>query len=192
MKIRDLMTKNPVASLADLKGRQLRISGALTDVLKDLGASPVGMGMAEVPEALQTGIVEGLVSSREVLKDLKLAENAKFTTDYPMTVTSFVAVMNKDVWNSLPADVQKVIDDLSREMAVWTGDYMDNHVQEALEWSKKEQGLKMITLSPEETANWDQKIGSIQDKYIEKLAGQGLPAEQYKKRLYELKDKYMK
>lgn len=185
-----LMVKKPVNSLSDLKGRQIRISGALTPVLQDLGATPVGMGMSEVPEALQTGIIQGLVSSREVLKDLKLAETLKYTTDYPLTVTSFVAVMNKDVWNSLPPDVQKAIDELSPEMAKWTGEYMDNHVKEALEWSKAQYGLQITELSPQEKTNWYNKLQPMQDKLVNELQAKGLPAEQYKKRLYELKAKY--
>lgn len=187
-----LMVKEPVRSLSDLKGRQIRISGALTPVLKDLGATPVGMGMSEVPEALQTGIVEGLVSSREVLKDLKLAETLKYTTDYPLTVTTFAAVMNKDVWNSLPPDVQKAIDELGPEMAKWTGEYMDNHVKEALEWSKTQYGLQITELSAEEQANWFKKLQPMQDNLVAELKAKGMPAEQYKNRLYELKEKYEK
>lgn len=187
-----LMVKKEVSGLNDLKGRQIRISGALTPVLKDLGASPVGMGMSEVPEALQTGIVEGLVSSREVLKDLKLAETLKYTTDYPLTVTTFVAVMNKETWDSLPPDVQKVIDELSLEMNRWTGEYMDNHVKEALDWSAKEYGLKITQLSEQEKTNWFNKLQPMQDKLVAELKVQGMPAEEYKKDLYELKDKYVK
>lgn len=185
-----LMTKKPVATLNDLKGMQLRISGSLTPVLKDLGATPIGMGMSEVPESLQTGIIQGLVSSREVLKDLKLAETLKYTTDYPLTVTSFVAVMNKDVWDSLPADVQRVIDELGPEIAEWTAEYHDGHVKEALEWSAKEHGLQMIQVSEEEKANWYKKLQPMQDKLVADLKAQGLPAEEYQKRIYELKEKY--
>ena len=186
-----LQTVNPVRSLEDLKGEQVRISGALTDILKAMGASPVGMGMAEVPESLQTGIIEGNVSSREVLMDLKLAENIKYVTEYPLTINTFIAAMNMDVWESLPEDVQNAIDELSREMAVWTGEYMDNHVQEALEWSQTEEGLEIITLSEEEAARWDEIVEPAQKQYVDKLEAQGLPAEDYLTRLYELKDKYM-
>jgi len=161
-------------------------------VLKDLGATPVGMGMGEVPEALQTGIVQRLVSSREILKDLKLAETLKYTTDYPLTVTSFVAVMNKEVWDSLPPDVQQVIDELGPEIARWTGEYHDNHVNDALQWSQKEHGLQIISLSEEEKARWFAKLQPMQDNLVKDLQGQGLPAEDYKKRLYELKEQYSK
>lgn len=187
-----IMVKKPAAGLSDLKGRKVRISGGATPVLSALGATPVGMSMSEVPEALQTGIIEGVVSSREVLKDFKLADKLKYTTDYPLNISTFVAVMNKDVWNSLPPDVQKVIDDLSLEMAIWTGEYMDNHVKESLEWSKKDHALKITALSPEEKANWDKLLQPLQDKYIADLKARGLPAEEYKKRLYELKEKYSK
>ncbi|MCL6639108.1 MAG: TRAP transporter substrate-binding protein [Firmicutes bacterium] len=187
-----LMVVKPVAALQDLNGRKLRISGSLTPVLKELGATPVGMSMSEVPESLQTGIIDGLVTSREILKDLKLAEKLKYTTDYPLTITSFVAVMNKEVWNSLPPDVQKVIDDLSLEMCLWTGEYMDNHVAEALDWSKKEHGLQITVLSPEEKAKWDNMLKPVQDRYVAEMKARGLPAEEYKKRLYELKEKYTK
>lgn len=185
-----LMVKKEVTGLDDLKGRQIRISGALTPVLKDLGATPVGMGMSEVPEALQTGIIEGMVSSREVLKDLKLAEYLKYSTDYPLTVTTFVAVMNKDTWNSLPSDVQKVIDELSLEISQWTAEYHDNHVRDALAWSAKEHGLKVTILSEEEKAAWSEKLQPLQDRLVADLKAKGMPAEEYKKRLYELKEQY--
>lgn len=185
-----LMTKNPIGTINDLNGRQLRIPGNLTKVLKELGASPVGMSMSEVPEAIQTGIVEGLVTSREILKDLKLAESLKYVTDYPLTVTTFVAVMNQEVWNSLPEEVKEVIDGLSREMALWTGDYMDNHVKESLEWSKKEHDLQVISLDTEEKAKWGEILRPIQEKYVDELKTKGLPAEAYKNRLYALIDKY--
>lgn len=185
-----IQTKTPVKTLEDLKGMQIRISGSLTPILKELGASPVGMAMSEVPESLQTGIIDGSISSREVLLDLKLAETVKYTTDYPLAINTFVAVMNKDVWESLPEDVQKVIDELSSEMPVWTGKYMDNHVQEALQWSQEEQGLEIISLSGEEKARWDKIIEPLQNKYVKDLQGKGFPAEEYQARLYELIEKY--
>lgn len=185
-----IMVKKPVANLKDLKGRKIRISGSLTPTLNALGAAPLGMPMSEVPEALQTGVVEGLVTSREVLMDMKLAESLKYYTDYPLGVTNFIAVMNKDTWNSLPPDVQKVIDELAPEMAKWTGEYMDNHVKESLAWSQKEQGLQVTSLSQQEKDIWASKVGTIQDKYVAELQAKGLPADQYKKRLYELVKQY--
>ena len=187
-----IQSKTKISNLAELKGKQLRIAGSLTPIMKALGAAPVGMSQAEVPEALQTGIIVGCVSSREVLKDLKLAETEKFVTDYPLALNTFIAVMNQDVWKSLPPDVQKVINDLNGEMAIFTGNYLDNHVKEAMEWSQKEQGLNVITLAPEEKKKWDDLLQPLQAQAVKAAAEKGLPAEEYKTKLFELIAKYSK
>lgn len=185
-----IQTKDPVSSLEELNGMQLRISGALTPIMQEMGAAPVGMSQAEVAEALQTGVVKGMVTSREGLLDFKFAESVKYVTDYPLTINTFVAVMNKDVWNSLPQDVQKVIDELSGEMTQFTGEYLDNHVKEAIDWSQKEHGLQFVELKDKDI--WDQKLKAMQDKYVDELAGKGLPAKEYKEKLYQLIEQYSK
>lgn len=187
-----VQSKKPVASLDDIRGMELRSAGTGVPVLKALGAAPVGMDQAQVPEALQTGVIKGYLSSREVLKDMKYAEMVKNVTDYPTFVISFAAVMKKDTWNSLPPDVQKVIDDLGREMALWTGDYLDKHVKTVMDWGQKEQGVKVVTLAPEEKAKWDQALKSIQDKAVNDAEAKGLPGKKFMEKLVELRDKYAK
>lgn len=187
-----IQSLDPISNLEELRGKQLRISGGLTPVMEALGASPVGMSQAEAPEALQTGVIEGNVSSREVLMDFRLAESAKYVTDYPLTITSFVAVMNKDTWESLPDHVKEVIDELRDEMSVFTGQYLDDHVEESMKWSEESENLEVISLSEEEKEQWNTKLEEIQDNKVEEVNNQGLPGSEYKDRLYELIDKYSK
>lgn len=183
-----IQSQSPISSLEELNGKQLRIAGAATPIMEKLGASPVGMSQAEVPEALQTGIVNGYVSSREVLMDLKFAEMVDYVTDYPLTINTFVAVMNQDVWNSLPSDIQQIIEELNYEMTVFTGEYLDNHVAESIEWSKKEHGVEILTLTDEEKKKWDSMLLEMQEEYVNQLEGNGLPALEFRDRLYELID----
>lgn len=183
-----IQSKEPIESLKDLKGKQLRIPGGTTHVFEKLGASPVGMSQGEVAEALQTGVVKGYVSSREVLQDLKFAEMVKYVTDYPLTMNTFVAVMNKDKWESLPDDVKKVIDELNAEMTEFTGQYLDNHVNESLKWSQEEHGVKMVKLKDEE--KWDEILKELQLEEVKKAEKAGLPGKEFHARLYELIDKY--
>lgn len=126
------MTSKPVKSLKDLKGMELRVAGTSSEVLKRLGGVPVAMPQSETPEAIQKGVVKGMISSLEILQDFKFAAYTPYATIANLPVVSFAVVMNKAKWDSLPADVKKVIDDLSREQALWTGEYVDRHVQEAL------------------------------------------------------------
>ncbi|WP_342536938.1 TRAP transporter substrate-binding protein [Sporosarcina sp. FSL K6-3508] len=185
-----IQSRVPISNLKEMTGKQLRISGGLTPVMERLGAAPVGMSQAEVPEALQTGVIEGNVSSREVLKDFKLAETVKFVTDYPFAITSFVSVMNKDTWESLPKDVQEVIDELNSEMGQFAGKYLDKHVEDSMKWSQEEQELKVIPLTDEESSKWDDLLREIQEKAVQSADDKGLPGSVYHERLYELIDEY--
>jgi TRAP-type C4-dicarboxylate transport system substrate-binding protein len=85
--------------------------------------------------------------------------------------------MNLDKWNSLPKDVQKVMDDMAREHSEWTGTYMDNHIVESMAWSKKTQGVEVITLSKAEKAKWDKLLDPITTDWIAATKKKGYPAD---------------
>lgn len=188
-----IQSRTAVASLADLKGMKLRAAGTGVPVLKALGAAPVGMPMPEVPQSVQTRVIDGTMTSREVLKDFKLASTLKFVTDYPTVVVTFAAVMDAKRWAKLPPDVQKVIDELGPQMAVWTGHYHDReNVGAALEWAKQEHGLKIVALAPGERAQWDARLKSMEADWVKEMTAKGLPAAKYMARLRELRDQLSK
>ncbi|MDX5434603.1 MAG: TRAP transporter substrate-binding protein DctP, partial [Halomonas sp.] len=80
-----LQTKEPVTSLDALHGQEIRVPGDSTDVLAALGGVPIALSQADTGEALQSGVVDGYVSSREVLMDLRYARTVKYVTDYPLS-----------------------------------------------------------------------------------------------------------
>ncbi len=188
----NIMTAKPVRSLKDLKGTELRVAGTSADVLKRLGGVPVAMPQSETPEAIQKGVVKGMISSMEILQDFKFAAYTPNATVVNLPVVSFAVVMNKAKWDSLPADVKKVIDDLAREQAVWTGEYVDKHVQEALAWSAKEYKLQQFTLSAAEQKQVAALLAPMTDDYIRKVAAQGLNGKQIVADVQALKAKYEK
>jgi len=188
----DIMSKKPIRNLADLKGYELRCTGAGVKPLKILGAVPVAMPQSETPEALQKGIVQGVFSSLDILKDFKFAEYCPYATICHMQTTSFGVIMNKKKWDSLPEDVKKVMDDLAKEHSLWVGDYIDDHVKESIEWSKKNYNLELIQLSPAEYKLWHDKVSVLADEWKANASKKGLPAEQFFKDMMELKAKYEK
>jgi TRAP-type C4-dicarboxylate transport system substrate-binding protein len=172
----NIYAKKPVRSLEDLKGLELRASGGVAQYLKMLGAAPVGMPQSETPEALQKGVVQGAVSSLETLMDFKYAEICKYVTMINGPVYPFAVVMNMEKWNSLPKDVQEVMDGMGTEQAWWTGNYMDQHVIKSIEWSKKNHNIEIIELTQKELARWDKLLKPIPDKWSEDAKARGLPA----------------
>ncbi len=185
-----IQSKDRVASLDDLRGLELRAAGTGAPFLGALGATQVSMDQGAVGEALQTGVIDGYASSREVLYDFKYAEIVKYVTDYPIFQISFAAVMDREVWDGLPPEVQEVIDELGPEMARWTGQYLDGHAEDAVEWAVAEEGVEVVTLSDEERARWDEVLQPLVDDAVENLEAQGLPGQEFIERLYELRDQY--
>jgi len=172
----NIYAKKPVRNLEDLKGLELRASGGVAQALKALGATPVGMPQSETPEALQKGIVQGAASSLETLMDFKYAEICKYVTIFNGPVYPFAVVMNMDKWNSLPKDVQDVMDGLGVEQAFWTGNYMDEHVNKSIEWSKKNHNIEITKLTKKELAEWNKLLKPLIDTWITQAKAKGLPA----------------
>jgi TRAP-type C4-dicarboxylate transport system substrate-binding protein len=188
----NIYAKVPVRNLGDLQGLQLRASGGVAQCLKMLGATPVGMPQSETPEALQKGVVKGAASSLETLKDFKYAEICRYVTMCNLPIYPFAVVMNWDSWNKLPKDVQKVMDGLRVEQSEWTGVYMDNHVNESLEWSKKNYSIEIIELSAAETAKWNERLDPIVQKWVDDAKEKGLPAQQIIADIQAFAKKYAK
>ncbi|MFY9943992.1 MAG: TRAP transporter substrate-binding protein [Desulfobacterales bacterium] len=172
----NIMSKKAVRSLADLKGLDLRASGGAAEILKAWGANQVGMPMSATPEALQKGVVQGLFSSLEVMKDLKFAEICKYVTLTETVIYPFAVVMNLERWKALPPAVQQVMDDLRVEQAEWTGTYMDTHVQEALSWSRDTHQVEITALPEAEKAEWGRLLQPITDDWVQANGADNFPA----------------
>lgn len=188
----DIMTIHPVRSLRDLQGMELRASGTGADILKRLGAVPIAMPQSDTPEALQKGVVKGMVSSMEVLKDMNYAAYCPYATESNLFVVSFAVVMNLNKWNSLPVDVKKAIDDLRVNQALWTGKYVDDHVKESLGWSKQKYGHQVLQLSAADRKEIIRLLQPMVNEYIAKVNAKGLPGKQIVADVYKLKAKYEK
>jgi len=175
-----LHSKKPVRTLEDLRGLKIRSYGFNAKMTSALGAVPVSMPQSGVYEALQKGVADGTFSPAEVLKGWKQAEVVKATTKcYSVGYTAgFFVVMNLDKWNSLPKDVQKVIEEVNKE---WVGKYgqaWDESDQEGLKFTK-ELGNEIITLSPEESARWAKAVAPVVDEYVKEATKNGLPGQAY-------------
>lgn len=186
---RYFQTADPVSTLDDLSSVTVRTAGG-PPYEKMLGAAVESMPMSEVGQALETGVIDGFTSSREVLMDLKFAETVKYWTDYRLGVVSFAALMDKKQYESLPSDIQQIIDDLGPEMAQFAGAYLDEHVQDSLKWAEENEGLQRVELTEEQRASWDEALAPLEDQYVGEVADKGLPAEDFLKRIRELVAEY--
>lgn len=185
-----IMSKEPIKTLADLKGMPLRASGSILRVLSGLGAQGVGMPMSETPEALQKGVVKGLVSSFDVLKDFNFAESCRHETITNLPVYPFAVIMNKAKWESLPGDVKEVLDDLARDQAQWTGRYLDAHINDSLDWSREKYQVEVHALTPAEHAEIRKLSQPLVEAWKAECAKAGIDADAVLEDLLNLQAKY--
>jgi TRAP-type transport system periplasmic protein len=117
-----------IKTAADLKGMKLRgPTRQITKMLGYVGATPVGMPLPQIPDALSKGTIDGCVIPWEVVPSVKVHELTKFHSEFDpaggaLYTTTFVMAMNKARYNSLAPDLKKVIDANSGlETSGWLG-----------------------------------------------------------------------
>jgi len=171
--------KKPIKTLEDLKGVNIRSTGTVARIASALGATPVAMPMPETYDALSKGIADGVMCPIEALEGWKLGEVVKYTTqNYGSAYTiAFFVVMNKDKWNSLPPDVQKIIEQVNQEWIEKQAKVWDEVDASGMEFTKK-RGNEIIPLSKEEDAKWAKAVQPLFDDYVKRMKEKNLPGEE--------------
>lgn len=172
-------TKKPVNNMEELKGLKIRCSGTSARVVSALGATPVAMPQNESYDALQKGVVDGLVSPIETLKGWKIGEVVKSTTENFGSAYSlgFFVAMNKKKWDSLPKDVQQTIEQINQEWIERTGKTWDDLDKAGKEFSIS-LGNQVIELSKEQDQKWAEAVKSVLNDYVNGAKQKGLPGEE--------------
>ena len=163
-----------VRKMEDMKGLKFRAHGTSALVVKALGGTPVPKPMPETYQMLQKGVVDGAVYPFEANKGWKLGEVTRYcTADFTAAyTTSFFVVMNKDKWNSLPADVQKIIEQINMEWAVKHGEAWDTSDAQGIVFFLN-QGSEVIGLDAKEGERWKKAVEPIVADYIAKMNEKG-------------------
>ena len=188
-----LHSKKPVNKLEDLKGMKIRAFGAVTKIVTALGGAPVSMAMGETYEALSRGVVEGSIAPYEALQGWKWGEVVKFTVEAPAMYYSsaFFIAMNKDKWNALPPDIQKIIEQVNVEWVEKHGKAWDEIGKAGKDFTIK-LGNQIIKVSADENRKWERALKPLYDEYVKSMKDKGLPGDEVLKFYLEQLYKYQK
>jgi TRAP-type transport system periplasmic protein len=105
-----IYTKKPLASAADLKGMKWRAYSPATARIAELvGAQPVTVQAAELPQALATGVVDSYMSSGSTGYDSKTYEHLKYWYDTQAWLPKNAVLVNKAAFNALDAGTQQAV-----------------------------------------------------------------------------------
>ncbi|MEL0614935.1 TRAP transporter substrate-binding protein [Marinomonas arenicola] len=113
-----LHTKFPVNTLADLKGKKMRVGGGLVNELAArLEVTPISAPAPKSYELMQQGVVDGTFLPSEEQMTLRLFEVSDYLTIFPtgLYTTAFSIVMNEDTFADLSKKDREAIMNVSGE-----------------------------------------------------------------------------
>ena len=169
----------PVKTVDDMKGLKLRApTRQVTKLLSALGATPVGMPLPAITDALSKGTVNGGVIPWEVVQPTKVYELTKYHAEFDpaggsLYTTTFVMAMNKAKYNSLPPDLKKVIDNNSGiETSAWLGKVQqENDIPGRA--AAVEHKNNIFTVSAEEAQNFRRKSRALEVDWVQDMNKRG-------------------
>jgi TRAP-type transport system periplasmic protein len=147
-----VIARTPIRHLSDFKGKKLRVlaTDMQQKMLKRLGATPVAMPLGDVLPALQQGTIDGALSGIPIYTTMKYWESAKYVTEINQPVTFSMAFISKKWFESLPSDLQIIVDaDAAKAAAEINPWQMDFYAKQSRAWA--EHG-ELISLPPSEQA----------------------------------------
>ena len=177
-----IFTKNkPVTKIEDLRGLKMRgPTATVTKMLANMGATPVGMPVPQVPEALSKGVIDGAVIPYEVAPGLKVNELTKFASETPrntpaLYTTVFVVPMNRARYDSLPADLKAVIDKNSgREFSAFLGSTQEGNDVPGRKAFVDTAGYTITQIPAAEVERWKKATDNLDDEWVADMNKRGL------------------
>ena len=168
-----------VKSVDDMKGVKMRApTRQVTKLMGSLGATPVGMPLPSIPDALSKGTIQGCVIPWEVVPSVKVHELTKFSAEFDpaggaLYTTTFVMAMNKAKYNSLPADLKKVIDANSGiETSGWLGKTQQAG-DSAGRKAATDRGNTVFTLSAADAQEFRRKSRALEVEWVQDMDKRG-------------------
>jgi len=169
----------PVKSIADMRGLKLRApTRQVTKLMGVLGATPVGMPLPQIPDALSKGTITGCVIPWEVVPSVKVNELTKFHAEFDpaggsLYTTTFVMAMNKAKYNSLAPDLKKVIDNNSgMATSAWLGKVQQGNDVPGRK-TASDRGNTIYTVSAAEAQEFRRKSRTVEVEWVEDMNKKG-------------------
>lgn len=150
-------SKNPMKTLADIKGKKWRASSRWhLDFFKSFGSVPVSVPWGDCFMALQTGVIDGVFANYDGAHLIKVDEAGKhvLVSKALWWGTPFIHAISLDKWKSLSKKDQDALLKASKIAGEKFGAVYDAAYQKIWDEQKKE-GIDVRELTPDEIKEWE-------------------------------------
>jgi TRAP-type C4-dicarboxylate transport system substrate-binding protein len=160
----EVVSKTPIRHVSDFKGKKIRIfaSEFQSEAFKRLGATPVAMSPGDVLPAIQQGTLDGAAFGVQLLSGLHFYDSAKYVAMTSHSSIFIIVEISKKWHDSLPADLQKIVDqDTAKEAVAINPQALDILTGARQVWTKN--GGQLIDLPADEQAQMMKTLLNIGD-----------------------------
>ena len=171
-------SKKPITALEDMAGVELRGPTRLTtDLIGELGATPVGMPLPAIPENLSKGVISATALPWEITPSIRLSELVNYATEMSgnraLYTSTFILAMNRDTYDSLDDRLRAILDETTggtmAEVAANIELRADTIARELAEGN----GTHITILDEAEVARWIEAAQPVYDRFIARSAKEG-------------------
>jgi TRAP-type C4-dicarboxylate transport system substrate-binding protein len=185
-------TDRKITSVDQLKGMKLRVnSGPPTDFAVEAGVTPISIVIGELYSSLERGVIDGVITDWNAYDTFKLYDLLKYILDERITVNPYFVLMNKESYRSLPSDLQKMLDGLTRSpeaRAAFAAEF--DGVTGTMKRVITEEGGEIYRLSAGERAKLKTIAAASRKKWVQEKTEEGYPAQQVMETMAGLMEKH--
>ena len=187
-----------VKVMADMKGLKMRAPTRMTNkLLAALGATPVGMPLPAVADAISKGTIDGFLLPWEVIPSVKLHELVKYSSETdparPALYTAvFILGMNQAKYDALPADLKAVVDRNSGAGLSATAGRIWDESQAAGRKPAVDRGNVFYVIPGAELDGWVKASAGLYDEWTANMDKAGMNGRQMLQDARELLAKHKK
>jgi TRAP-type C4-dicarboxylate transport system substrate-binding protein len=170
--------KVQIKTLEDCKGLSIRTNHA--DIATALGFTVKDVPMSDVYDDLSKGVLDAENGSPEPLLSWKLGDVTKYVAIYTGPLEPSILwynAMNLNKWNSLPADIQQIITQVSQEYVGKLGLTWDDQAVAGIQYAKSV-GDTVYVLPDAEAARWSAAITPVVDSRKANVVSKGFTQQQ--------------
>lgn len=186
--IGDLFTREqPVQSLDDMQGLSLRAPGPVqTELIDALGGSGVGLPAPELYDALERGVIDGLMIANTGIESFTLHEVLSYGTRANFYVAGQFLVMNQQSWDQLSDSQQQAIEGvIGRDLSLQAARAYDEEYEEVIT-KFEDWGMDITVLEGAELEEWREASRSVVEDWIAERESEGQPGQALHDRMLEL------
>jgi TRAP-type C4-dicarboxylate transport system substrate-binding protein len=187
-----LYNNKPVKTLEDANGMKVRAGGGThAQIIGALGATQVSMPGADAYTAMQRNTIDAIHFNDAAALIFKLHEVAKFRTLNGFNVLTVEYCMSGDWFDDLPADLQVVVNNWGRQMAIAeaVGFYDYGGIVNVAKMAEQ-RGLETIDMGEAELNRWKAAVAPVEAAWVADAEKKGVPAKAFMADIRELAAKY--